>query len=248
MSEFWYTEYTMSKAHGSGYAAFSLFDGTHIFWLVLCVLFAVGISFVYRKSSERSKGRIRLALSVCVFALEVMRIAVEIATDQWRASSLPLQLCSINVFICLWYGIHPNKLAGNLLYALGMPGAAIALLSPSWTMLPINNFFHINSALSHVLLFGYPIMLIAGGFRPQLRELPKVLLCLVGMCAVIAPINTVLGTNFFFISNPYGNPITTACTNIFGENLFIIGYAIILMVLMIVLYAPFAISKPRNQN
>ncbi len=241
LSEFWYTEYTMSKKYGYWHTEFELFGPLHWFWLIACVVFTVVISVVYRKASEKVRKRIRLSMAMFVLLFEISRIIMELITDQWHVSSLPIQLCSIGVFICTWHAVHPNKLAGNLLYALSMPGAALAMLSPSWTMLPLWNFNHLNSELGHIVLFSYPVMLIAGGFRPELKELPKVLAILAAMCVAVTPINEIYNTNFFFLGDPYGNVITSFCTSIFGENLFVIGYAIMLAIVMAVLYAPFVL-------
>ncbi len=248
LSEFWYTEYTMSKTYGYDYTVFNLFDRTHITWLIVCLVFTVGISLLYRKSGEKLRRRLEIFIAMFALFLEVSRIIEEILTDQWRVSSLPLQLCSISAFICAWYGIHPNRLAGNLLYALSMPGAALALISPSWTMLPVWSFNHLNSAIAHIVIFSYPIMLIAGGrFKPELRELPKVTAILAAMCLIVTPINEGYNTNFFFIGYAYGNPISTICAGIFGEDYFIIGYAILLVIVLALLYTPFAVRKPLSQ-
>ncbi len=247
LSEFWYTEYTMSRAHGYDYTVFNLFDRTHITWLIVCLVFTVGISLLYRKSSEKVRRRLEISVAMFALFLEVSRMIEEAVTDQWHITSLPLQLCSISAIFCAWYGIHPNRLAGNLLYALSMPGAALALISPSWTMLPVWSFNHLNSAIAHIVIFSYPIMLIAGGkFKPELKELPKVLAILAAMCLIVTPINEGYNSNFFFIGYAYGNPISTICAGIFGEDYFVVGYAILLAIVEAGLYIPFEILRRRH--
>lgn len=226
LSEFWYTEYTMSRTHGYDYTVFNLFDKTHITWLVVCLVFTVGISLIYRKSSAKVRRRLEISISMFVLFLEVSRMIEEAATGQWRITSLPLQLCSISAFFCAWYGIHPNRIAGNLLYALSMPGAALALISPSWTMLPVLSFNHLNSAIAHVVIFAYPIMLIAGGkFKPELKKLPIAMAFLAVMCIIVTPINEGYNTNFFFI-----------------------GYAILLAIVEAVLYLPFEALRRKSMR
>lgn len=246
ISEFWYTESTMSRTYGYDYTVFNLFDRTHITWLVICLVFTVGISLLYRKVGAKGRRRLEVSIAMVALFLEVSRMIEEVLTDQWRVTSWPLQLCSISAFICAWYGIHPNRLAGNLLYALSMPGAALALISPSWTMLPVLSFNHLNSAIAHIVIFSYPIMLIAGGkFKPELKELPKVMVILAAMCLIVTPINEGYNTNFFFIGYAYGNPISTICAGIFGEDFFVVGYAILLVIVEAALYVPFEIIRRR---
>ncbi len=248
LPEFWYTVYTMQDKYGEDYTSFTLFSPTHIFWLVFCVVICVAVAIIYRKSSAGMRRKFELGLAILIAAVELSRQTVIITTGQWRAETLPLHLCSVNIFISLWYGIHPNKLAGNILYALCLPGAAVALLSPTWCALPIANFCHINSEMLHILLVCYPVMLLAGGFKPEIKMLPKVLAVLAGMLIVIYPVNKLLGTNFFFINDPYGNVITSFCTSIFGEDLFIIGYIIILLLLFVLMYTPFTVIELKNKK
>ncbi len=246
MSEFWYTVYTMQDKYGEDYQSFSLFSPTHLFWLALCVCVCVGGFFLYRRASEKGLCFWRFVVAALILAVVCSRQVVIIVTGQWRPEVLPLHMCSINIFVCLWYTIHPTKLAGNILYTLCLPGAVIALLSPTWLALPVANVCHISSELLHILLALYPVLLLAGGFRPDYRMLPKVLLCLVGVCIIIYPLNNALGTNFFFLNDPYGNVISEVCTGIFGERFFIIGFALILAVLIFVLYLPWRIADRKR--
>ncbi|MCD8118402.1 MAG: YwaF family protein [Lachnospiraceae bacterium] len=242
MSEFWYTLYTMQDLYGKDYESFSLFGRVHLFWLVLSVFIWILGAFLYHRASEKRRRTWRAVLGTLLVLLECSRQLTNVVTGQWEPAVMPLHLCSINIFVCAWYSIHPTKLAGNILYALCLPAAIIALLSPSWLALPITNFFHISSELLHILLALYPVLLLAGGFRPDIHELPKVLSCLLGVCVIIYPLNKVLDTNFMFLNDPYGNIITVACTAVFGERFYLIGFAVILFLLMLILYLPWWIS------
>ncbi|MCD8106538.1 MAG: YwaF family protein [Oscillospiraceae bacterium] len=241
MSTFWYTDNTMLTERGEDYTAFSLFDGTHLFWLGFAVLFIIAICFFYRRSSSGMRRKMEIGLGAAIVFCELFRQCVVIFSGQWLPETLPLHLCSYNIGICMWYGIHPTKLAANILYTLCIPGAAVALLSPSWMMLPIWNFSHIDSELTHILLLTYPIMLVAGGFRPDIRYVPKIIGGLLCLCAVIYPLNVLLGTNFLFITDPYGNAITCVCTSIFGAKLFILGYVILLVIIVFLMHTPFVL-------
>lgn len=246
LSEFWYTVYSMQEKYGEDYQSFTLFGPTHLFWLFLTLCICVICSLRYRKFSEKGRLRFLRVLMALLITEELTRQLTTFITDQWQPEMLPLHMCSINIFVCLWYVIHPNNLAGNILYALCLPGAAIALLSPTWLALPINNIFHICSEVLHILLVLFPITLLVGGFRPNPRMLPKVFLCLLGACAVIYPLNKALGTNFFFLNDPNGNIITKVCSSVFGEHFYIIGMGIILAVMWVVLYLPWWLKDRKN--
>lgn len=248
MSEFWYTAYTMQKTYGEGYQAFSLFDGVHLFWLVLCCIVCILGCALFQKASVQLRKKVLLGLSIAIIGIEAGRQAVILLTGQWQVETLPLHLCSINMVVCLWYSLRPNRLAGNILYALCLPGAIVALLSPSWLSLPMWNFCHIDSELFHILLVLYPLLLLTDGFRPEIRVLPKVIGCLLGLCVVIYPFNKVFGTNFMFLNDPDGNAITSICASIFGDQYYLIGFVWILLILFGALYLPFFIADIRRNR
>ncbi len=246
MSEFWYTVYTMKDVYGSDYTSFTLFSPTHIFWLVLLVVICVVCAILYRRASEQKRLIARRVLSAFILLTEVTRQRVIISAGQWIPAALPLHLCSVNIFVCLWYTIHPTKVAGNILYCLCLPGALVALLSPTWLALPINNICHITSELLHISLVLYPVLLLAGGFRPQPRMIPKVLACLAGAAVVIYPINKLLGTNFFFINGYEDNVITELFASIFGEQFYLVGFIFVIAILLVVLYLPWYLSDKKR--
>ncbi len=247
MSEFWYTVYTMKEKYGDDYQAFSLFSSTHIFWLVLCVGLCIVVASFYRKASEERRQTYLRVLSLLILITEGSRQLMIIVTGQWQPETLPLHFCSINIFVCLWNSIHPNKLAKHILYTLCLPGAIVALLSPTWLALPITNFCHIDSEVLHILLVLYPVLLVSGNFRPDIKTVPKVILCLLIACAAIYPINMALGTNFFFINSYEDNVITVIFSNIFGENLYILGFIPVIAIVILVLYLPWIIADRNPQ-
>ena len=72
----------------------------------------------------------------------------------------------------------------------------------------------------HALLVLYPVLLVAGGYRPSVRRVPMVLAFLFGSALPIYFLNKPLQTNFYFLNNPYGNVITSAFTAALGEVLY----------------------------
>ena len=123
-------------------------------------------------------------------------------------------------------------------YALCIPGAVVAMLSPSWQRLPVWNLLHLHSYSIHVLLILYPVLLLAGGFRPQVHHIRWVLAFL---CAIATPIfflNRLLKTNFFFLNDPQGNAITAFFAHCFGERFYLLGFLPVLAAVLLLLYLP----------
>lgn len=221
---------------------FPLFGKLHLIWLLVFVLMAVGCSIWYRKLGQDSRRRWRRIVAALMIADELFKIIVLVIGHNYNFTYLPLHLCSINIFLILWHAIKPNRLLGNFLYTVCIPGAMAALLFPSWSSLPITSGMHIHSFTVHILLALYPIVLTAAGeIRPTLRQLP---LCL-GLLAVLAAfaygVNVLLDTNFMFLMYAEeGNPLAWFGAN-WGSHL--LGFPVIMAGVILVMYLPIVLCR-----
>ena len=153
---------------------------------------------------------------------------------------LPLHLCSINIFLIAFHALRPTKTVGNFLYTVCIPGAMAALLFPAWNALPGANFMVIHSFTVHILLALYPIVLTVGGdIRPELKELPKALLLLVGLAGFALGCNLLMNTNFMFLmyAEP-GNPLYLF-EELWGSHL--LGFPVIITGVLLVMHAPWVV-------
>lgn len=241
MSEFWYSINTMAAEKGSGYQSFKLFGPVHLFWLALAVVSCVGTAFIYRKLSEKGKRNLLITLAVFITLYEIAMNIAYIVTDQWTYGVLPLHLCGINIFVCLFYALKPNKLTADFLYAVCLPGALFALITPSWTSLPMWNFFHIHSEILHIILVMFPILLLADGLKPDVKNLWKLFLMVLAVCIPIYFLNFKLGTNFFFVHDDDGNALLVALGNMFPD--YRLGLLALIAVLWLVMFLPWTAAK-----
>ena len=154
---------------------FSLFSSGHLIWLASIALVTVLAALLYRKSSDKTRFIIRLVISILLLANEAVKQILLFSTGQFNWDYLPLHLCSINIFIVLIHVITGSRYVAEALFALCLPAAAAALLFCSWTMLPLLNLMTIHSFTVHALLFMYPVMLLAGGFRPDVKKLVRII-------------------------------------------------------------------------
>ncbi len=237
MSPFWYTIDTMQRLYGGDYKAFALFGPVHLFWLGLCAVLCCGGFFGFRRLGDRGRRRVLAVLTFLLLADELLKDISSLATGQFVWQFLPFHLCSINLFICLWYSLRPNPIAAEVLYALSLPGALAALLFPSWQSVPIWNVMHLHSSTVHIMLVLYPVLLLGGGFRPSARRLPAVFGVLVLDTIAAALCNHFLGTNFMFLRGAYGNAALEAIQSFFGPA-YILGLLLIVFAVWLVLYLP----------
>lgn len=222
----------------------SLFSPGHLLWLAAI---AAGIALCcrrYRRLDDRGQRRFRGVLSALLLADELLKVLVLACTGQYTAEYLPLHLCSINIFTSLWYTLRPNRAAGSILYYLSLPGAAIALLSPTWTALPFLNLMSFHSFSVHALLMLYPLLLLTSGqLRPRPRSLAAPAVFMVCAAPVIYWLNTRLGTNFMFLNGDANNPVLIAIDAALGTRYHILGMFLIMVALWAVMTLPWVVRR-----
>lgn len=227
---------------------FSLFDKTHLMWLVAFVVVAAALSLVYRKLSPKARNIMRITIAILILLDEIWKWVFLFIGNRYEHSYLPLHLCSINVFLVAFHIFKQPKVINNFLYTICIPAGIIALLTPSWTALPPGNFMHIHSFSIHILLALYPLMLTIGGdIKPDIKMAPKCLLLLLGLAVIVLGVNLLTGTtNFMFLMRTDDISFLVLFENIFGAHQW--AFPILLPIVMLVMYLPIIISSKIKQK
>ena len=110
---------------------FSSFGPVHLAWLAGFVVFAIACSLFYRNSSQARRKHIRWLFAALLLADEAFKIVCLLVGGNYRASYLPLHMCSINIFLIALHALRPTRLVDNFLYAVCIPAALAALLFPT---------------------------------------------------------------------------------------------------------------------
>ena len=247
MSEFWWTASTFLEVYGRSVTRFKIFSWQHLLWLALSAVLIGGSLAVFRRLGEKGRRRMLIAVTVLLLCDELLKYSFTALTSQFEVQFLPFHLCSVNIFTALANTLSPTRIAKNILYALCLPGALIALTVPSWTALPQWNMMFLHSESVHMLLVLYPCMLLASGFRPDYRTLPWVALFLAGVSVPAVLLNAIYDTNFLFLNGTIGNPVLELCRAVFGD-VYQIGLVILLMLVWLVLYAPWSLKALRGKK
>lgn len=247
MSEFWYTRRTMENLYPGCYV-YDHFSPTHFLIFGISVAVIIAAMLVYRKLCEKGRQKFLFALSAILVADELYKHIFSAATGQWECGFLPLHLCSINIFICILYTFTKKRIFAEVLYALCIPGAFLAILMPTWNSLPVFNAMSIHSQSIHVLLLMFPLLLLAGGFRPDIKSLPKVATFFVCEMIPIYFVNKLFDTNFFFLHRTEGNPIFVFFEGILGKEFFFLGAIPILALIWTAMYLPWHFIKKRENR
>ncbi len=223
---------TESIAEGVGFPLFGL---GHLLWMAAFILFAVFCCRIYKQSDDRKRQRIRYIFVILLLLDEAVKVVGLGVQGLYEAQYLPFHLCSINIFVILWHSKHQSRAVNNYLFTVGIPAAMIAILTPSWAVLPFWNFMNIHSFTVHILLATYPIMLTySGELNPQLKYLPGSLGILAVLACVAYGVNLAFDTNFMFLMYP--NPGTPLVW--FEEHMgnHFLGFPILISAIVVVMY------------
>ena len=154
---------------------FSLFGWQHLLMLAVLGTYTVlSLRWMCRLSEQRLNRLLRV-LGGVMLGLEVLKDFILAVIGAFSIGYLPLHLCSLAMFVCLYYGAHPrSNSCGQILYSVCFPGAMCALLFPDWTMLPILHFQSLHSFLYHTLLVQVSLApVVTGRIRPGIGQVWK---------------------------------------------------------------------------
>ena len=237
MNHFWETVEVIPEGMG-----FAHYGKLHLCWLAAFVVLTLVNCIVYRRLGEKGRRIWRILVAALLVLDELYKQIPLFINGYFTPGYLPLHLCSVNIFVIAFHAIRPTKTVGNFLYTVCIPGAMAALLFPTWTELPAANYMLIHSFTVHILLAMYPIVLtVAGDIRPELKEVPKALLLLLGLAAVALVFNLLLDTNFMFLmSADPGNPLYLF-EQMWGSHL--LGFPVIIAGILLVMHTPWVIAK-----
>lgn len=218
---------------------FSIFDTVHRMWLIFITVFLMAAVFLYRRFSPSQQRTFQKLIFWLLLLSEIAKQVFLFVTDQYSYWSPPLHLCGLGIFIIGWHAYTPNRTTATLLYTLTLPGAAIALIFPGWTIDPVGGFLHIHSFIFHVLLVVFVLALF---FTKQLqttfRDLWRAALFLAVTVPPIYAYNAHFQTNFMFLNKPMQGTPLQWLYDAFDTS----GYLVSLAVL-IVLYTFSAVMK-----
>ena len=191
-------------------AGFSLLGPQHLGMLALLALWSAAVLLWFRRLREVQLVRALRAMASVMLALEVLKDFVLAEIGAFSVGYLPLHLCSIAMFVCLYYCGHPKSdTCGQILYSVCFPGALCALLFPDWTNFPILHFQSLHSFIYHTLLVQFSLApVVTGRVRPGLRHVWTSMAFLVLAALPVGAADRLLHTNSMFLEKPSpGSPL-----------------------------------------
>lgn len=240
---FWYTKDFVPNGIG-----FKIFGWLHICELVVAALIIIGLACLFKKLSQKGRERMLITVGVLLALDELLKHIGSLAIGQWEIGFLPLHICSVSLILSVIYLLTKNKVIPQILYCLGVLGACIALITPSWSALPLWNFMHLHSYTVHILLILFPILLVINGERPTFKYFKVAYASVLIYCVPIFFLNKLWNTDFIFLNGARDTPLNFL-PDVLGDPWYIFPCALILGLLMVLMILPWhIIDKKKNKN
>lgn len=221
-------------------STFVLFGIPHL----TAIAFALGFSIAAYRLPHTAWGRahvdrIAVAAAVGLVGLESAKAFFWIV---WQGEPwfehLPLHLCRISSLLCAAMLILRSYRLFEVTYFWVMGGSIPAMLTPDmrdgFPSLDFLGFF-----LGHTLVVVSVLIAVSGfGFRPRLRSIGVTAVVTLVYMAAVALINTMLGTNYLFLS---AKPAGASVYDYLGPwPWYIAGISAVGLAVCFVCYLPFA--------
>lgn len=226
------------------------FSPSHISWLISVPVFIWLVLLLYRRQTETTRNRILQVLAVVILSSEAsVRIWQIIIGHYTLRNTLPLHLCSISIFIeAAAVFCRRSGLLKEFSYALSMPAALSAVITPGWYY-PFISFSYLQSMLVHSLLVLIPVLIVWGnGFRPNFRRLPACLMLLLFLAGIAETANLLFGGNYMFLEYVPKDTTLQVFELWLGHPGYIFLEAGVILVLWIIMYLPWMIHNHKEKK
>lgn len=238
MEEFFTWDY-----HG---APFDLFGPAHLGGLLALLVLNLLLARA-RNASGRTRSLLRWVLALILWTNESAWHLWWIANGQWTVQSmLPLQICSLMVWVSSIMLVTRSFKIYEFAYFLGIGGGLQALATPDLGIYGFPHFRFFQTLLSHGLIVTAPIyMTLVEGFRPTWKSMLKVALWTNVYALAIYFVNNALGSNYLMLN---AKPDVPSLLDLLPEwPWYILWMQGIGIATFLVLYSPFIVIKSNNQ-
>ncbi|CAI6084534.1 YwaF family protein [Cohnella rhizoplanae] len=169
-------------------------------WAALGLLALLVAGLCLQRRQLRGSKRMRVGLAASAVVVETAMLAERAVTRDWDVYALPLELCSLMIWLTALMVLTGSRRLYEITFFLGILGAVQALATPDLTA-PFPTFGFAHFFLGHILIvFSNLYMTIVEGYRPTLRSALRAFgwLQLLAVPAAIA--DALAGTNFMFLA------------------------------------------------
>ncbi len=180
---------------------FDLFGKDHILSIILIVIFYVFFLSFNEKIGIKNKSKsLLIVLSFIIISLDISEDIVRYITNYYSIKKdLPLQLCTMGIYVAVVALLKKNQTAFELIFYWGMVGASQAILTPDSKLFELKIFFIYSQAYHSALIFSVLWLVIKHNMRMKMESIPRLVLITNLVVVVISSINYLLDSNYMFL-------------------------------------------------
>ena len=222
-------------------APFKLFGPEHLMALTVILLFNLFL-IRFKNSDQRTRTTIRWSLAIILWLDELAWHIWNLEVGKWNFQNLlPLNICSILIWLSGFMLIFRNYPIYEFAYFLGIGGGLQYLLTPDLGIYGFPHFRFFQTFISHGLLVTSPIyMTFVENFRPTWKSVYRVVLWSNIYMGLVFIINSFLGSNYLMIN---GKPSTFSIFNYLPPwPYYIFFMELIGLATILILFLPFFIK------
>ena len=180
---------------------FDLFGNDHIISIILIIIFYVLLLGFNEKIGIKDNSKIfPIILSFIIISLDISEDIVRYITGHYSIKKdLPLQLCSIGIYVSVIALLKKNQTAFELIFFWGLVGASQAIITPDSNLFELKTFFIYSQAYHGTLIFSVLWLIVKNSMRMEMKSISKVFLITNMVVVVVALINYLLDSNYMFL-------------------------------------------------
>jgi len=224
--------------------AFEFLGVAHISALAVLILLNLFL-LRYRKADEATRNKVRWTMALILWGNEIGWHIWNYAVGKWTIQTmLPLQVCSILVWLGALMLVTKSYRVYEFMYLMGIGGAIQALATPDLGIYGFPHFRFFQTFISHGLIVTSAIyMTVVEGFRPTWKSILRVALWMNLYMIPVYFLNNAIGSNYLMINH---KPETASLLDLLPPwPIYVLYMEGIGIITFLLLYTPFAIKDWR---
>ena len=180
---------------------FQVFSLEHIISIIVIILVFIAFFRFNKVLGINDKSRSFLfILAVSMISLDLSEDLVRVFTGFYSIrKDLPLQLCSIGVYLAAFTLVSRKKIFFDLIFYWGFVGATNAILTPDGNLFELRVFFFYSQAYHAALIFAVLWLMIKYDMRMRYGSILKVVISTNIIVGLLSILNYALDSNYMFL-------------------------------------------------
>ena len=180
---------------------FQVFSIEHIISIIIIILVFIAFLRFNKVLGINDNSRTFLfVLAFIMISLDLSEDLVRVFTGFYSIrKDLPLQLCSIGVYLAAFTLVSRKKIFFDLIFYWGFVGATNAILTPDGNLFELRIFFFYSQAYHAALIFAVLWLMIKYDMRMRYGSILKVVISTNIIVGLLSILNYALDSNYMFL-------------------------------------------------